>query len=192
MANGPKYEHIVLSSIDVFARTNYEKATTAMLATEAGVAEGTLYKYFPSKKDLFLECCHYVEKLLLERYRDIYTRYGDQPVEYLKQVAYSYLEFVKANPSMRKFLAFILNNSFDEDFREELERFMTMNVDTTEQMIKAAIEKGDMRDGIDPRGLAWIFVGGYFTLILIAEVGGTDALSPRYLESLFTSVLSPA
>lgn len=192
MSRGPKYEQIILASIDVFARTNYENATTAMIAAEAGVAEGTLYKYFPGKKQLFLECCRYVEGLLLERYREIYKEHGDRPVEYLKQVAYSYVDFVKENPGMRKFLAFILNNSFDEDFRGELERFMRLNVDTTERMIKEAMSKGDMRKGLDPRGLAWLFVGGYFTLILIAEVGGEEELSPRYLESLFATVMGPA
>ena len=47
---GPRYNEIILSSIEVFSRTNYEKATTAMLAKEAGVAEGTLYKLLPQQE----------------------------------------------------------------------------------------------------------------------------------------------
>ncbi|MHB8894534.1 MAG: TetR/AcrR family transcriptional regulator [Candidatus Geothermincolia bacterium] len=189
MANGPRYEHLILSSINVFARTNYEKATTALLAREAGMAEGTLYKYFPSKKELFLACCRFVEEQLLERYRQIYQATKDQPVQYLKQVARSYFDFVLENPNMRKFLAFILNNSFDEDFREELERFVKLNVAATERMIQLGIDKGEITNQIDPRGAAWLFVGGYFTLILMAEVGDADALSPKYLDSLFQAVL---
>lgn len=189
MGNGPKYEHIILSSIDVFARTNYEKATTAMLASEAGVAEGTLYKYFSSKKELFLACCAYVEDLLLARYRGIYREHGDEPVEYLKGVANSYLEFVLENPNMRKFLAFILNNSFDEEFQSELARFVKLNVDATERMIRLGIERGQIASEIDPYGAAWLFVGGYFTLILMAEVGAIEALSPKYLDSLFLAVM---
>jgi AcrR family transcriptional regulator len=189
MGNGPRYEQIILSSIDVFSRTNYEKATTALLAREAGIAEGTLYKYFPSKKELFLACCRYVEELLLERYRAIYRETKDQPAEYLKRVSHSYLEFVLENPNMRKFLAFILNNSFDNEFSSELKRFVKLNVDATERMIRRGIEKGEIAEGIDPRGGAWIFVGGYFTLILMAEVGSPENLSPRYLDSLMNAML---
>ncbi|MFH1149438.1 MAG: TetR/AcrR family transcriptional regulator [Actinomycetota bacterium] len=189
MGNGPRHEQIIISSIEVFSRTNYDKATTAMLAGEAGIAEGTLYKYFSSKKELFLACCRYVEDLLVDRYREIYREYGDQPVEYLKRVARSYLDFVLENPNMRKFLAFILNNSFDEDFRNELESFVRLNVTATERMIRLGIEKGEIASEIDPRGASWLFVGGYFTLILMAEIGATDALSPQYLDSLFQAVM---
>jgi AcrR family transcriptional regulator len=189
MGRSTRYEQIIISSIDVFARTNYEKATTALLAGEAGIAEGTLYKYFASKKELFLECCRYVEDQLLARYRDIYKETKGRPVEYLKKVANSYLDFVLENPNMRRFLAFILNNSFDDDFRDELERFVRLNVDATERMIRLGIQNGEITTEIDPRGAAWVFVGGYFTLILMAEVGATDALTPKYLDSLFQAVL---
>jgi TetR/AcrR family fatty acid metabolism transcriptional regulator len=184
MANGPKYEQIILASMEVFSRTNYEKATTAMLAREAGIAEGTLYKYFPGKKELFLACCRHIEGMLVERYREIYQESKDKPVEFLKRVANSYLDFVKENPNRRKFLAFVLNNTFDDDFRAELERFLKLNVAATERMIRLGIEKGEIRDDIDPTAAAWIFVGGYFTLILIAEVGMSEILSPKYMDSL--------
>lgn len=189
MGNGPRYEQIIISSIEVFARTNYEKATTALLASEAGIAEGTLYKYFASKKELFLACCHYVEEQLVERYRAIYRETKDQPVEYLKRVARSYMDFVLENPNMRKFLAFILNNSFDDEFRSELERFVKLNVSATEHMVRLGIEKGEITAEIDPRGAAWLFVGGYFTLIMMAEVGADEDLNPKYLDSLFQAVV---
>ncbi len=187
---GPRYTEIILSSIDVFSRTNYEKATTAMLAREAGVAEGTIYKYFSSKKELFLACCSYVENLLLERYSAIYKETGNRPVEYLRQVAHNYLDFVKENPSMRRFLAFILNNAFDEDFRSELEGFVRLNVETTERMIEKAKAAGELSKKIDARSAAWMFVGGYFTLIMMAEISADEALNHDYLETFFQSILN--
>jgi AcrR family transcriptional regulator len=119
MDKGDRYNGIILSSIDVFAGTNYEKATTALLAKEAGIAEGTLYRYFPSKKELFLECFRYIEGLLIERYQRIYEETKDQPLEYVKRVALSYQEFVRENPNVRKFIAFLLNNTYDEEFYNE-------------------------------------------------------------------------
>jgi AcrR family transcriptional regulator len=189
-AHGPRYNDIILASIEVFSRTNYEKATTAMLAREAGVAEGTLYKYFSSKKELFLACCQYTEALLLERYGAIYLEAGNQPVEYLKRVAHSYLDFVKENPSMRRFLAFILNNAFDDDFRAELEGFIRLNVEATVHMIEKAKAQGDLSKKIDARSAAWMFVGGYFTLIMMTEIGAEEALDHSYLENFLQSILN--
>lgn len=184
-----RYDDIITSSIEVFSRTNYENATTAMLACEAGVAEGTIYKYFPSKKELFLECCRYVEKLLEERYRAVYEDCGDRPLEYLKRVAKSYVDFVFENPSMSKFLAFMLNGSFDSDLRREMERFITLHVDTTERMIRKAIDSGELKGDLDPGSVAWMFVGGYFTIILMAELGAKEARDPEFLEKSLFEIL---
>lgn len=188
MAGGPRYEEIILSSIGVFARTNYDNATTAVLAKEAGIAEGTLYRYFPSKKELFLECGRYIERLLLERYGDIYRDTGGRPLEYLRRVAGSYLDFVRENPGMRKFLSFMLNNSYDEDFRRELEAFIDMNIRATERMIDRAKEEGEVGKELNSRVAAWMFVGGYFTLILMTEVGAEEAQDPRFLEDFLCTI----
>jgi AcrR family transcriptional regulator len=186
---GARYEEIIRTSIDVFSRTNYEKATTALLARESGIAEGTMYRYFSSKKELFLECFRYVCGLLIDRYRAIYGETGDQPIEYLKRVTFSYIDFVRENPSMRRFLALILNNSFDEDFKRELEGFFLLNVMATERMLRKAQERGDISAQMDPRSAAWLFVGGYFSLILMTEIGAGDALDRGYLESVFQAIL---
>ncbi|MBC7252974.1 MAG: TetR/AcrR family transcriptional regulator [Actinobacteria bacterium] len=181
---------IILSCIDVFSRTNYERATTAMLAREAGVAEGTIYKYFPSKKELFLACCRYIEDQLLQRYRAVYRQYRDRPLESLKRVGQSYLDFIRENPTMRKFLAFVLNNSYDEDFLRELEGFLTVNRLAVEELIREAQKRGELRESIDPRIGAWFFVGGYFTLILMAEMDEEAVNDPEFMEKYMAPMLS--
>jgi AcrR family transcriptional regulator len=182
MGKGNRYNDIILASIDAFSRTNYEKATTAMLAKEAGIAEGTLYKYFPSKKELFLECCRYIEGLLIARYDAIYLDYKNEPLEYLKRVSKSYLAFVRENPTMRKFLAFVLNNTFDEDFRRELEDFINLNIRATEHMLRKGQTMGEVRKDLDPRIVAWFYVGGYFTLILMTEMETDEVEDPDFMD----------
>jgi AcrR family transcriptional regulator len=186
---------IILSSIETFSRTNYEKATTALLAKEAGVAEGTLYKYFPSKKELFLACCRYIEEQLIARYDAIYEECRDKPLEYLRRVSRSYVDFVRDYPSMRKFLAFVLNNTFDEDFRRELEDFMSLNIRATERMLRRGQEMGEIRDDLDPHVVAWFYVGAYFTIILMVEMEAEMFAEPdlvdRYLGILDLSSRRP-
>jgi TetR/AcrR family fatty acid metabolism transcriptional regulator len=52
--NGQRREAILAAAQKVFARHGYHDARTSEIAREAGVAEGTLYNYFPSREDIFL------------------------------------------------------------------------------------------------------------------------------------------
>jgi len=52
--NGQRREAILAAAQKVFAKHGYHDARTSEIAREAGVAEGTLYNYFPSREDIFL------------------------------------------------------------------------------------------------------------------------------------------
>lgn len=47
-------EIIIETATRVFLKNNYQNMKTAEMAKEAGVSEATLYKYFDSKKEIFL------------------------------------------------------------------------------------------------------------------------------------------
>jgi AcrR family transcriptional regulator len=47
-------ERLLRAAAGIVARDGMEAATTAAIAAEAGVAEGTLYRHFDSKDDLLI------------------------------------------------------------------------------------------------------------------------------------------
>jgi len=47
-------QQILDAALKVFSRKGFAEATTSEIAQEAGVAEGTLYNYFPSKRELLV------------------------------------------------------------------------------------------------------------------------------------------
>ena len=47
-------EQILDAAMEVFSRKGFSMATTAEIAREAGIAEGTIYNYFTSKRELFI------------------------------------------------------------------------------------------------------------------------------------------
>lgn len=59
-------ERIVEAALRLFHEHGYRGATTAEIARQAGVAEGTIYRYFKEKKELFLAC---VEPVIEEAVR---------------------------------------------------------------------------------------------------------------------------
>jgi AcrR family transcriptional regulator len=49
-------ERILESALSLFAEKGYARTTTAEIARAVGVAEGTLYRHFADKKDIFVSC----------------------------------------------------------------------------------------------------------------------------------------
>jgi len=49
-----RHEQILAAALDVFSRLGYDRATVPDVAREAGVAVGTIYNYYPGKRDLLV------------------------------------------------------------------------------------------------------------------------------------------
>ena len=54
-----KRKEIIEAAISVISRTGYHRTKIKDIANEAGVGKGTIYEYFSSKQDLFLEMSRY-------------------------------------------------------------------------------------------------------------------------------------
>lgn len=49
---------VLKTALKLFASNGFHATTTAQIARQAGVSEGTIYKYFDSKNDLFTNLLH--------------------------------------------------------------------------------------------------------------------------------------
>ncbi len=54
-----KYDLIINAAIEVLQSENYQNMKTATIAKGAGIAEGTIYRYFKNKKEIFEEVLKY-------------------------------------------------------------------------------------------------------------------------------------
>lgn len=69
-----KRQQILMAAARVFADRGFHRATVSDIAGEAGVGKGTIYEYFPSKKELFRQVVvhlfnsysHYLTRLCRE------------------------------------------------------------------------------------------------------------------------------
>src|SRR5262245_61063531 len=63
-------EQILDAAARLFAERGYSETDTQVLAAELGVGKGTLYRYFPSKRELFLAAADRVMRRLRQRIDD--------------------------------------------------------------------------------------------------------------------------
>src|SRR5215470_3832255 len=62
-----RQEEILDAAARIFAKVGFADADLQVVADELGVSKGTLYHYFPSKRELFLACADWGMRRLKEQ-----------------------------------------------------------------------------------------------------------------------------
>ena len=166
-----RQQEILDVAIRIFNSKGYRSSTTAEIAKEAGVSEPTLYKHFPSKKDLFLKCVHSIEDELQRQYRTLYLRYRDHgdEVRYMDGVTRVYVDFVKNKPHKSMFMIHLLSYKEDPDFSKVLGDWIRASIIGIERILASAKKKGRIKSPLDPYTLACVYVNQYFTIVALKE-----------------------
>lgn len=97
-------EEILDVAAKVFAERGFTAADTQFVADRCGVSKGTLFRYFPSKQELFLAAMRRglerLEAWIEQRVPDTVP-----PEEQLPRVLHAYLEFFAMNPEIIELMA---------------------------------------------------------------------------------------
>jgi AcrR family transcriptional regulator len=164
-----RHQEILDAAIRLFNAKGYRAATTVELAREAGISEPTMYKHFENKKELFLACFHSIYDQLLKEYREIYKRYRDDEVSYIRCVTKVYVDFVRQNPHKSMFLVHLLSYRDNPEFENVFKEFMERNIEGVKRILESAKRKGKLKSNVDVQVLACFFVNQYFTVVASRE-----------------------
>lgn len=86
----------------LFAERGFAGADTQELADRVGVGKGTLYRYFPSKRDLFLAAADRAMRRLREYLDGVATR--DDPLDQIAAAIEAFLGFFDEHPEFAELL----------------------------------------------------------------------------------------
>lgn len=93
---------IIDSAMNIFVEKGYNGATTAGIAKEAGISEVTLFRYFASKKELFMAG---LEPILITSLENSIMASKDLPaIEKLKFILSDRIEFVSTHHQVIKLI----------------------------------------------------------------------------------------
>jgi len=88
---------ILETAREVFFRDGFVDANLDEIARGAGVAKGTLYRYFDSKADLYVAVLAHNGDIFAEKMRGARAAAGDDPAEQVRRIARFYFEHWTAN-----------------------------------------------------------------------------------------------
>ncbi len=164
----------------VFAASGYAADTTA-LARAGGVSAPALYRYFPSKKELFLSTLRQAGPRLAGIWRRIAGSTED-PLEAIWSFGLGYYDHVQHHAPVMKLWFQALCESDDPEVRDVLKQNFTSLVDLLQQNLERGKAEGLVGPGVDTRVAAWHFMSIGLTFDLINLMGLDEELDRGKVE----------
>lgn len=171
-----KQKRVLDAAMEVFAEKGYAGASTAEIAKRAGVAEGTVFKTYKTKKDLLLGIvapmfAHTVAPLLLEDVRKVVTGQHATLENFLLALYRNRVELIRSHQRIVRIA--MQEVPFHDDVRELVKTTLAQNVlPDVLAMIRRFQEKGELRKDADEMSLVRLVVGTFMaytvTSILVA------------------------
>lgn len=97
LAREERVVHILSTARDVFCEKGYEQTAVSEIAARMGVVEGTIYKYFPTKRELLLKVLeNWYEEMFGDYARDLSGASGTR--ERLRLLVWRHLRSIRDYP----------------------------------------------------------------------------------------------
>lgn len=180
-------EQIMAAAVKLFARQGFARTTTKEIAQEAGLSEGTIYKYFASKQELLSA---FIAQAGVETLRPLLEgREGESEAEVIRGFFLDRLTLARRNlPLMKVVLGEAL---FDEKLAQAFASHVARPIIALlEDFLASRIRAGRLRP-MEPRvaaqTLAGLFVtyGVLWPALLPREAG---RFSPEELAGMLASI----
>ncbi|MBC8122908.1 MAG: TetR/AcrR family transcriptional regulator [Gemmatimonadaceae bacterium] len=148
-------KRILDASQHLFAKQGFGNTPTSQIAKQAGLAEGTIFRYFPTKKDILAE-------LVTNGWVTILT---DLLTELSQMASYTHVEAVLRNrmrdlhSNMDLMKVCFFEAQFHPDLRDRIHsEVVTRMLDVAEDFFQTAMDRGVYRK-MSPKVVARVFLG---------------------------------
>jgi AcrR family transcriptional regulator len=162
---------ILEAAILVFSEKGFEGGRTSDIAKEADVAEGTIFRYYKTKKDLLLGllfplATKFFRPLILRSVEQIVKNQVDKPAQdVLKAIFMDRVKLVRKNIPLIKTV--VVESLYHPELLSTIqEKFMPEIVSFLDSIVNKNIKEGDFRK-VDPRLItrtAMSLLAGYIIL----------------------------
>jgi AcrR family transcriptional regulator len=192
-ASRARREEILDAATELFAAYGYSDAVTQALAERLQVGKGTIYRHFPSKRELFLAAADRVMRRMRDRI-DIAVAGIDDPLERTSQAIRTFLAFFDEHPEFVELL--IQERAHFKDRKQPTYiEHREKNVLRWQEHYRALIADGRIRDISVERitnVVSDLLYGTIFTNYFSGRRRPPEAQAQDILDILFGGILSEA
>ncbi len=184
-------EEILDGAAKLFARHGYPETDTQVLADLLGVGKGTIYRYFPSKRDLFLAAADRVMRRLREVVDGAIEGVED-PLDRVARAIRAYLAFFTKYP---EFVELLIQERAHFKDRKKPTYFehRDANIERWRTLFRSLIAEGRVRDVPVERitdVLSDLVYGTMFTNYFAGQRKSSDAQARDILDIVLHGILN--
>ena len=152
-------EEIIQAGIEIFAAKGYYNTHIAEIVESVGIAKGTFYLYFNSKKDLFISLIRRFEDIFLELFDiDILVAETEDLKSFFNKLLKKIFSLYKEHKNLSIIIlreAVAVNEKFREEFKEmDARRFKRIN-----NLYQFLLDNDYLNQEIDYDYFVCVFVG---------------------------------
>jgi len=190
-AMSARREEILEMATELFADQGFSDAVTQALADRLGVGKGTIYRHFPSKRELFLAAADRVMRTLQEHV-NVKIAGIDDGLERIERAIAAFLSFFAEHPSFVELL--IQERAYFKDRkRPTYFEHREINIERWRQLYRDLIADGRVRDmpveqitNVVSNVLYGIMVTNFFN----GQPEPSDIQAREILDVVFNGILS--
>jgi AcrR family transcriptional regulator len=184
-------EEILTEAARLFAERGYSETDTQFLAETIGVGKGTVYRYFPSKRELFLAAVDRVMRMLRERV-DRCVENIEDPLERIQRGVREFLSFFAEHPA---FVELLIQERalFKDRKRPTFIEHRLMNLQRWREMYRDLIAAGRVRE-MPPESITDVvgnlLYGTIFMNYFSGQIESADKQAHDITDILFNGILA--
>ncbi len=170
-----KKDIILEAAARLFAQNGYARTSTVALAQEAGVAEGTIFRHFKSKEDLFIALIlRLKEKLLQDVYQYIDMQEHENGIDLINSTVKAVYLFMRKNNADFALLLRDAPGCYGESDSKAFESVHGLFVLLHDQFLNAILrgqEEGCIRKDLHPGDTACLLSSSLVGLMRSVHLG---------------------
>lgn len=170
-----KRQRILDTAARLFAERGFTRTSTSMLAKEAGVAEGTIFRHFKSKDEIFLQLLlNLREKITADVYQYLEVQNPETGIEQITATIKACYVFVRKN---RSAFAIILRDAPgcygepDSPAFEHSRVIYQLLYEHFRNGVKQGQEEGTIRPSLHPGDTACLLASALVGLMRVVHLG---------------------
>ena len=186
-----RVEQILEMAVQLFAEHGYTGTDTQLLADKLQVGKGTIYRYFRSKRELFLAAADRVMRLMRQSV-DSCIQDIDEPFERIGVAIRAFLSFFAEHP---EFVELLIQERAQFKDRKKPTYFVhrETNIKRWQALYRSLIDAGRIRDVPVERiseVISNLLYGTMFTNYFTGELPSVEAQARDILDIVFYGILS--
>lgn len=151
-----RQKQIICAAIEEFAHNDFDSASLSKIISRLGIAKGSFYRYFSTKKDLYLYTIEYMRQVGFKSMGPIFIHPKADFFEMLSEMFMKTLQLEDEYPHSMQFSIMISNQKTKRILGPKLSEWKQQRNDNLLKLIQFYQAKNNIRADIDSEVLVYL------------------------------------